>query len=174
MNSDMKMCELTDLLDENGYSYKVYYIDDKEFYAAKGCCNIKQYESVLIKVVSIKNPNHSLNLDFTLYNRNNNFVVYDLWFGGYSFELFDFDDDDLADVILDNIKTVVGNKMHIIFARNAKTDKWFCDCAFYECDDDFEDDMDDYEDTMKRIRKKIGRTDKYEVYTWKDYECIIK
>ena len=34
---------------------------------------------------------------------------------------------------------------------------------------------------MKRIRKKksllwriFGRTDKYEIYTWKDYECIIK
>lgn len=176
----MKLNELTSLLDENGYHHEICDIEANEYYTAKGFRSSKRNKSTYIKVVTIKNPNHSQNLEFTLYNRDNDFVMSDLWFGGYSYELYN---DDLYDVdlIIKEIERVMDNKVHIIFARNAKTDRWFCDMSFWESDEDWENNMDEYESTMKRIRKKksllwriFGRTDKYEIYTWNDYECVIK
>ncbi len=176
----MKLHELTDLLVKNGYGYEICDIDANEYYTSKGFRSSKRNKTTQIKVVTIKNPHHSQNLEFTLYKRDVDFVMLDLWFGGYSYELYD---DELYedDLILEEIKRVMDNKVHIIFVRNAKTDLWFCDMAFWESDKDWENDMGEYDSTMKRIRKKksllwriFGRTDKYEIYTWKDYECIIK
>lgn len=171
----MKLHELTNLLNENGYQYEVSDINANEYYISKGFRSNKKEQSTYIKVVTIKNPNHSQNLEFTLCKQDDDFVIFDLWFGGYSYELFD------DDSILEKIEEVINNKVHIIFARNAKTNKWFCDMAFFESDEDWENDMDEYESTMKRIRKNksliwhiFGRTDKYEIYTWNDYKCIIK
>ncbi len=171
----MKLHELTNLLNENGYQYEVSDINAKEFYISKGFRSNKKEQLSYIKVVTIKNPNHSQNLEFTLYKQDYDFVMFDFWFGGYSYELFG------DDSILEKIEEVINNKVHIIFARNAKTNKWFGDMSFFESDDDWENNMNEYESTMKRIRKKksllwriFGRTDKYEIYTWKDYECIIK
>lgn len=171
----MKLHELTNLLVKNGYHYEIRDVEADAYYVSKGFRSNKRNKSTDIKVVTIKNPNHSQNLEFTLYKRDGDFVILDLWFGGHSYELYD------DDSILDEIERVMNNKMHIIFARNAKTDKWFCDMSFLESDVDWENDMDEYESAMKRIRKKksllwriFGRTDKYEIYTWNDYECVIK
>ena len=78
----MKLHELTNLLNENGYQYEVSDINAKEFYISKGFRSNKKEQLSYIKVVTIKNPNHSQNLEFTLYkqslNRENSKINFNL------------------------------------------------------------------------------------------------
>lgn len=178
----MKFTEIQTLLNNNNIKYTISYNVSKiEFYSQKGFNQKHIKKDEYVNLIIIDNPNHEKNIEliFDSNTENPNFV--DLEFGEYSFELFDRSEDDISVSLLDEIINIIHGNVYIIFARNAKNNKWFFDACFYDSPIDEENDMEEFKKLLEKIHapkhwlsKITKRVDKYEIYNWEKYNCIIK
>ena len=131
-------------------------------------------------VIASKNEKKNIELQFNYVG--NEFHFEELRFGDYCFEMFDYNEEMLADDLLDCIKEIQSGNFVVIIANDLKNRRWLGDACF-----DLNDDDDDafgrhgFEKAMERINKpkgllsKLFRTQKqYEIYGWNTYQCIVK
>ena len=105
----------------------------------------------------------------------------ELSFGDYCFEMFDYNEEMLADALLNRIKEIQSGNFVVIIANNLKNRHWLGDACFDLNDDDDAFGRQGFEKAMGRINKPKGllsrlfRTQKqYEIYDWNTYQCIVK
>lgn len=135
------------------------------------------------KVVSLiirsNNGRNDIELQFNAVDST--FLFEELRFGSYSFEMFDCNEEMLADDLLDCIKEIQSGNFVVIIANDLKNRRWLGDACFDLNDEDDPFGRQGFEKAMKRINKPKGvlsrllKTQKqYEIYDWNTYQCIVK
>ena len=130
---------------------------------------------VIALIIRSNNGRNDIELQFNAVDSTFHFE--DLWFGSYSFEMFDCNEEMLADDLLDRIKEIQSGNFVVIIANDLKNRRWLGDACF-----DLNDEDDAFfEKAMRRINKPKGllsrllKTQKqYEIYDWNTYQCIVK
>lgn len=176
----MKWNEVKNLLEHNGLEYKSSRVENiGEHHRQQGF--LKSKENHAIKMITIPNPYHDKNIELIFDSDGENPKFYDLDFGGYCYELFDCNEDDIEKQLIKEIKDIISGNVYIIFARNVKSGEWFFDGCFFDSPDEDENTMDEFRDLIARIRspkswirKITKRIDQYEIFNWNSYECVIK
>jgi len=179
----MTLAEGKKLLSDNGISFEMCEFENETAYwhhvsmfpytkNAKTC-------KVIALIIRSNNGRNDIELQFNAVDITFHFE--ELWFGSYSFEMFDYNKEMLADDLLDRIKEIQGGQFVVIIANDLKHKRWLGDACFDLDDDDDLFGQPGFEKAMKRIRKPKGlisrllRTQKqYEIYDWNTYQCIVK
>lgn len=109
------------------------------------------------------------------------YVFEELWFGGYSFELFDHDPDLLEADILDRIGQIVEGKITVILDCDLKRKRWISDSSFDLKDDDNVFGAPGFREAIAKIEKpktfwqKLTRQKRqYDIFDWRTCRQILK
>ncbi|MGN0292575.1 MAG: hypothetical protein ACI4D3_01070 [Lachnospiraceae bacterium] len=176
----MTLSEVQLLLDQNGITYHFTTEPNRAvFYQRKGFSSSD--DTGAFHLLTIPNPNHSKVIKLIFEDSSSDADFYDLEFGGYWYELWGWNEEGLAENLLDEIKNILDGKAYVIFATDAKTGKWFADSLYCDREDPEWNDMDSFQKAVTRIkkpkswwRKLIQRTDIYEIFNWNSYEKVVK
>ena len=133
---------------------------------------------VIALIIMSNNGKKNIELQF---NATENEIHFEeLRFGDYGFEMFDYNEEMLANDLLDHIKEIQSGNFTVIVANNLKRKCWIGDACFNLNDDDAFGKA-GFERAMKRIKKTKGLISKllksskqYEIYDWNSYQCMIK
>ena len=135
-------------------------------------CPIGRPCAVAALTIPCKNGHKNISLQFN--EEDDCFRFEELWFGDYSFELFDLNEEALQDKLLPTIADILEGKIVVITAQNLKNRRWLWDGYCYK-DDTW------YEKRLHRIEKPndfwarlLHSQTKYEIYDYYDYRCITK
>ena len=171
------------LLSENNIVFDVREFENESAY----WCHVSMFpytkNAKTCKVIALIIPSHNGRNDIELQFDavDSTFHFEELWFGSYSFEMFDYNEEMLADDLLDRIKKIQSGNFVVIIANDLKNRRWLGDACFDLNDEDDAFGRQGFEKTMRRINKPKGllsrlfRTHKqYEIYDWNTYQCVIK
>lgn len=131
-----------------------------------------------VKVIAlvIPSPNSRKNLELQFTSAGDGFRFAELWFGEYTFELFDIEEGFLEEELLDIIGKIRSGNLQVIVANNLGRKRWLWDAGF-----DMKEDYADFAAVLERIQKPKSLWDKlrkrriqYEIYSWNTYRCILK
>ena len=173
-----------DLLNANNIPFEIcYYRDEADFY--RHIClfpSLKNAKSckVTVMVIHSKNGHKDIELQFNETKDGNVFA--ELYFGGFSYELFGVREDYLSDEIIREIDDIREGRVSVIEVNDLKKCRWIGDSRFDR------NDMDDpmfgesgFEKAMRKVQKPLSFFKKlfhakiqYEVYDFERYQCIIK
>jgi hypothetical protein len=105
----------------------------------------------------------------------------DLWFGGYSFEMFDALEDFLEADILEIIGQIVDGKLAVIESYDLKKKRWRGDSCFDLTDDDDVFGAPGYREALAKIeapktlwQKLTGKKLQYDIYDWRTHRQVVK
>ena len=105
----------------------------------------------------------------------------ELYFGSYSFDMFDTDPDLLAADLLDIIGQIVDGRVVVISASDLKKKRWKGDSCFDPTDSDsvfgapgLRDAMAEVESPKTIWKKLTGSRIQYEIYDWRTYRQVVK
>ncbi len=133
---------------------------------------------VTVIVIQSNNTHKNIELQFNVIDGIQKFV--ELWFGAYSYEMFDCIEEIQADDLMDRVVEIMQGNLKMIIANDLKKKRWLGDACFDLTDDDAFGNP-GFEKAMKRIQKKKGLWEKltksqkqYEIYDWNNYQLIIK
>ena len=178
----MTLSEAKELLIKNDITFEVLEFENEAEYwqhitlfpytkYAKNC-------KVIALIIMSNNGKKNIELQF---NATENEIHFEeLRFGDYGFEMFDYNEEMLANDLLDHIKEIQSGNFTVIVANNLKRKCWIGDACFNLNDDDAFGKA-GFERSMKRIKKTKGLISKllksskqYEIYDWNSYQCMIK
>ena len=175
----MTLSEAKELLKENNIPFsETCFSSISEF-----CLHIDPYVKcicnntpVISLTVKSNNGQKNIELEFIDENNDGNYSLYDLWFGGFSYEFFVYEEECLRQSVLYEINRIISNNMIFIVANDLKKKKWLGDACF-----DLREAEDDFGKSMQRIKKpksfisKLTKSQElYEIYDWNTYQRIIK
>ena len=179
----MTLFEAKKLLTENNLTFEISGFEDEATYwhhtmlfpYTKNARNCK----VLALIITSNNGKKNIELQFNAVD--DDFLFEELRFGDFCFEMFDYKEEILANVLLDHINKIKGGAFSVIVANDLKNKKWLADSCFdLKCDDDLFGKL-GFEKSIQQIRapkdfiSKLLKTKKqYEIYDWNTYQCIIK
>jgi len=173
----MRLSELQKLLDDNGYTYETRIVSSSiEFYKGKGSSSKTEHGPFWL--LTIPNPNHSVGIDFIFKDASDSPELYDMEFGGYCHEYFDWHDEALPQVLLDEIFRIVSEQAYVICAESGCM---HFNGIYYNVPDEEMNDMDEFRRCLSKIsapkrfwQKLIGQKKVYKVYSWKTYQKIVR
>ena len=117
-----------------------------------------------------------LYIEFSEYNK-----VFDLHFGRYSYELFEYSDECVLSELMKNIHAIMEGKTHIICSWHTKSGRWHADACYYVAPGEGDDDSDEYYAALRRIERPrnmisrfLSRHITYASYNWNSYRKIIR
>ncbi len=179
----MTLDEVKTLLHQNNISFhQTEYSDVADFWRHIALFP-KTSKAKPCKVVSIVilSNNQKKNIELQFNDTTNGFVFEELWFGEYSFEMFDTQEEYLASEIISSVLEIIQCKCVFISANDLKNKRWLGDAVFdYEDTDDLFGNA-GYQKALRKIEapKKIfskifGARTQYEIFDWNTYRCIIK
>ena len=115
-------------------------------------------------------------IEFSVMNK-----VFDLHFGRYSYELFEYSEEHVLSALMENIHAIMDGKTHIIWAFNTKRDSWCWDACYYIAPGEADDDTEEYRKALRRIEKprgwfgqRLGAETTYAIYNWYSYREITR
>ena len=139
--------------------------------------------------IVIKSNNGKKDIELQCNGLDGIFTVQNMYFGNLSFDLFEADEEEWAEIILSYIKNIQEGKGKVITANNIEKNCWLWD-TYYDlsCDEsifgkkEFEEDLAEIygsgpvaEGIIGKILDRLLRTKiQYEIYDWNTYQCIIK
>lgn len=134
---------------------------------------------VIALIIYSNNGKKNLRLQFN--KTDDEFLFEDLFFGGFNYEMFDYNEEMLPNDLIKEIKDAMSGKLHIIEAYDLKKKKWFFDGAYLESDDESINQIEEFNKTVQRIEKeksfikKLFKTkNQYEIFDWNSYRTVIK
>lgn len=171
------------LLEKNRIPYQIAQYEDEAAYwrhcvrfpytdNARGC-------KVTVLVIPAINGVKHIELQF---NRSRGeYRFEDLRFGGYSFEMSDYNPELLEADILDLIGQIVDGKLMVIEVNDLKKKCWKGDMCFDLSDDDGVFGAPGYRETVAKIeapktfwQKLTGQKRQYDIYDWRTHRQIVK
>ncbi len=179
----MTLSEVKILLSENNIDFDVCEYENEATYWHHISLfpYIKISRNCRVTTLIIVSINKKKNIELQFNDVGNEFRFEELYFGDFCFEMFDYNEEMLADDLLDQIKEIQSGNFVVIVANDLKNKRWLGDACFNPNDDDDIFGQQGFEKTMARINKKKGflarlfksRT-QYEIYDWNTYQCIVK
>ena len=143
--------------------------------------NTKNARNCKIAALVIPAVNGVKDIELQFNRRRGGYVFEELWFGGYSFEMFDYDPDLLEADLLERIGQIVDGKMTVILSNDLKRRRWLGDACFDLTDDDNVFGAPGFREAMAKIEKPktfwqklTGRKRQYDIYDWRTHRQIIK
>lgn len=169
LNSHNIPFELREFQDEKEYWHHVAMFPNTQ--NAKPC-------KVIAMVVRSNNGKKDIELQFN--EAHDGFHFEELRFGDFGYELFDCEEEILADEILRIISEIRHGRLIFLDMNDIKNQRWMCH-AWYDLNDDGAFGQSGFERIMKRFNapksflEKLRNTEvQYEIYDWNTYQCIIK
>ena len=156
----MKLIDVKKLLDDNGYKYTQTIVPSRaEFYRKKGFSPSEDTGAFVL--LSIPNPNHQIDIQIIFNDATENSDSSDLEFGGYWYELFDCEENYVAQELLTEIQRILNGNTHIIFASTVKKGMhWRWDGKYDDLPDAEMNSMDAFHKTVKKSNPlKVGGGD---------------
>lgn len=110
------------------------------------------------------------------------YVLEELWFGGYGFELFDTREENLPGELLELIFHIAEGKLAVITATDLKRKRaWMGDACYDLTDADTVLGAPGFREAVKEIeapktfwQKLTGMQVRYDIYDWRTYRQIVK
>ncbi len=179
----MTLVECKELLTENSISFEVcefenetaYYHHTTQFPNTKNAKDCK----VIVLIILSKNEKKNIELQFN--STGNEFIFEELRFGDYAFEMFDYNEEMLADDLLNHIMEIQSGNFVVITSTDLKKRNGHGDVSFDLNDDDDIFGRPAFEKAMELIQKPKGLISRllkiqmqYEIFDWNTYQCIVK
>lgn len=173
----MTLSKVKELLDNNGISYDCAEYENESKFLSHIVMFPATIQAEPHKIASlvIRSDNGKTNIEL-MFQQADDLIFEELYFGEYSFELFDIDEALTADQLISNIKAIMDGSLAFICANDLKHRRWLGDACY-----DLRDGRDAYEAKLQKIQKpkgfpaKLTRSKKqYEIYDWNTYRCVIK
>ncbi|MBQ9413932.1 MAG: hypothetical protein IJU16_02255 [Clostridia bacterium] len=173
-----------ELLNSNNISFDIcHYSGEADFY--RHIClfpYLKNAKPCKVTTIVIRSKNGHKDIELQFNETKGGTIFVDLYFGGYSYELFDCQDEYLSDEIIREIDGIREGRVTVIEVYNLKKCRWIGDFVFDR------NDMDDsifgeagFEKAMKKVQKPLSFFKKlfhakiqYDIYDFERYQCIIK
>ncbi len=178
----MTLYKAKELLSENNIPYEMCEFDDEATYWHHTTLfpHTKNAKKCKVIALIIKSNNEKKNIEIQFNSFDDDFLFEELYFGDYSFEMFDYNEDMLSNDLLSRINEIQSGDFVVIVANNLKNKSWLGDSCFDLNDDDVFGNA-GFEKAMQRIKKPKGFISRlfkskkqYEIYDWNTYHCIIK
>ena len=178
----MTLSEVKELLTKNNIEFKLLEFENETEYwnhiSMFPCTKNAKPNKVVAIVIESKNGNKNIELQFV--ENNSVFCFEELWFGEYSYEMFDYNEEMLPQDLMQNIIEIEKGELIFIALNDIKKHRWLGDACFELSDDDAFGKK-GFQKAMKRIDKPKSFLSKlrksklqYEIYDWNTYQCIIK
>ena len=117
---------------------------------------------VIALIIRSNNGRNDIELQFNAVDSTFHFE--ELWFGSYSFEMFDYNKEMLAEDLLDRIKEIQSGNFVVIIANDLKNRRWLGDACF-----DLNDDDDAFDFITEELCKKLPDCDAYVITDYLEY-----
>ena len=179
----MTLTEVKTMLERHRIPYQTAQYEDEAAYW-RHCMAFPYTENALPgKVIALVIPsvNGRRDIELEFVEKRDRFVFWDLWFGGYSYEMFDSIAEMLEGDILDTIAQIVEGKVAIIQAVDLKRKTMLSDGCFDLSDPDPVFGAPGFREAKERIEGKkslwhrlTGRKIRYDIYDWRTYRQITK
>ena len=134
-----------------------------------------------ITALVIPSVNGVKDIEIQFSRHRGTYVFDELWFGGYSFEMFDYDPELVEADLLDKIGQIVDGKLTVILSNDQKRRRWLGDACFDLKDDDnvfgapgFREAMEKIEKPKTFWQKLRGQRIQYDIYDWRTHRQIVK
>ena len=179
----MTLNDVKILLSENNIVFDVREFENETAYSYHVSMFPYTKNAKPCKVIAliIKSNQGRMNIELQFNKTANDFIFEELRFGGFCFEMFDYQEEMLADDLLDRIKEITNGNFTVIIKNDLKNKKWLADACFDLDDDDDAFGRQGFEQAIQRIRQPKGFISKllksklqYEIYNWNTYDCIVK
>ena len=143
---------------------------------------VKHAKPCEVTALVVHCPNGKKNIELQFNAVDNEYLFVDLSFGGYSFELFDCQEEFLSHEILREIQVILQGQTAVIEANDLKHRRWSADAIFDRSDkDDPAFGEPGYQKAIAKIHKPLSFIQKlfhareqYEIFDSEHYQCIIK
>ena len=179
----MTLQEVKNVLFENNIPFGICEFENEAVYwhHAMKFPYTKNAEDCKVVALIIESNHGKKNIELQFNAVDDNFLFVELRFGDFCFEMFGYNEEMLANDLLDRIKNIQSGDFIVIVANDLKNRRWLGDACF-----DLNDDGDvfgnqGFEKTIQEIKKPKGFVSKllksqkqYEIYSWRTYECIVK
>lgn len=134
-----------------------------------------------VTALVIPAPNGVKHIELQFIRSRDDYIFEDLWFGGYSFEMFDYQPDMLEADLLDLIGRIADGKLAVIEANDPKRKRWIMDSCFDLKEDDNVFGAPGFREALSKIeapksfwQKLTGKAIQYDIYDWRTHRQIVK
>ena len=142
---------------------------------------LKNARNCKVTVLVIPSVNGKKDIELQFIPRRGEYTFVDLWFGGYSFEMFNWDPDLLEADLLDFIGQIVDGKLAIVEAHDLTRKRWAGDKSYDLTDDDNVFGAPGFREAVAKIEKPktlwqklTGQRIQYDIYDWRTHRQVIK
>lgn len=180
----MTLMQSRELLNENNIHFdEIEYETETEFlqHIALFPCT-KNAKPCKVAAFVIRSNNGKKNIELQFNSVDGDFLFYELYFGEYSYEMSEHQEETLKDDLLDYILSAIHGMTAVIVANDMKNKRWLYDAGYSRNNngDEF-DESEGFQKAVKRIQKRKSAFNKifntktqYEIYDWNSYQCIVK
>ena len=179
----MTLNEAKTLLSKNSIPYELceYQNETAYWHHAMQFPHTKNAKSCKVTVILIRSKNGKKNMELQFHAVDGIFRFAELYFGDYSYEMFDVKEESLENDLLACIAEIINGRFTVICASDLRKKRRLGDACFDRGDDDKRFGEPGFQKAMQRIQKPKGIFEKvsksvkqYEIYDWNTYQCIIK
>lgn len=184
----MTLSEVQNLLDTNRITYRREEYENEGVYSAHRVLFPYRPEQaapckVLVLVIPSRNGQKDLELQFN--QSGEEFLFQDIFFGAYSFELFHRPEDELPAALMECITETMEGNVAFIMADSLKDKTHLWGGCYGLTDDDPLLGKAAYDAAVQSIlapHSLLGRLlspkgepkERYELYDWNSYQCVLK
>ena len=181
--NEMTLLEAKTLLERSRIPYQTARYESKADYFRhlSPFPYLKNARSCKVTVLVIPSVNGVKDIELQFLPRRGEYVFEELWFGGFSFEMFNYDPDLLEADLLDFIGQIVDGKLAVVEAHDLKRKRWLGDARFDLTDDDnvfgepgFREAVAKTEAPKTLWQKLTGQRIQYDIYDWRTHRQVIK
>lgn len=141
----------------------------------------KNAKSCKVTAMIIRSNNGKKDIELQFNAVGDVFRFEELWFGDYTYEMFDYNEDTLADDLIHNILEIKQGNLIIIVRNDIRKKRLLADACFDLSDEDNAFGEPGFQKALQRIKRPKGLFSKlcrvkeqYEIYGWDSYQCIVK
>ena len=179
----MTLSEAKELLIKNNISFKLFEFENETEYFHHSILfpYTKKARSNKVIAVVIESKNGKKNIELQFNDVNGTYQFEEMLFGEFCYEMFDYNEEMLAEDLIYNITEIIEGNMAVIVLNDIKNKRWLADARFDLSDDDAEFGKPGFQKVMQKIEKPksflsklIKSKSQYEIYDWNTYRCIVK
>lgn len=179
----MTLDEAKVLLSENNIPFELCEFHNEAEYWCRTILfpDTKNAKACKVIAIIIRSNNGKKNIELQFNAVGDVFCFEELWFGDYAFEMFDYNEDMLADDLIRNILEIKQGKLIIIVRNDIRKKRLLADVCFDLSDEDNAFGELGFQKALQRIKRPKGLFSKlrrvkeqYEIYGWDSYQCIVK
>ncbi len=179
----MTLLEAKTLFERRGIPYQIaQYENEAEYW--RHCMPFsrgKNARNCRVTALVIPAVNGVKDIELQFNRHRGEYEFHDLWFGGYSFEMFDTLEDFLEADILETIGQIVDGRLTVVECYDLKKKRCVSDACYDLTDSDAVFGAPGYREAIAKIeapktiwQKLTGKKLQYDIYDWRTYRQVVK